>query len=142
MKPVDAKFKAQEIKTPLQQFEKKYTYINEDTLKSGVSECPELVKKMFYDETLDGFARSHVLFAIAGWTEDKDSIFTMMMEQINHSNEFIREIAVRGLYQCYASDIEKYGYLKDVLEKRLEQEKAEGVRKRISSVLAQMSYSD
>ena len=133
--------KDRELENPTLLFEKKYTYINEDTLRLAVTECPEFVKKLFYDETLDGFTRSHVLFAIAVWTEDKDSIFPMMMEQMNHPNAFIREIAVRGLYQCYASDSEKYGYLKEVLEKSLEQEKAEGIRKRISFVLAEISYS-
>jgi len=60
---------------------------------------------------------------------------------MSHSNAFIREIAVRGLYLCYASDSEKYAHLKGFLEKHLEQEKAEGVRERITCVLVDMSYS-
>lgn len=135
---IDAQLKDRELERPTVQFKKRYTHINDETLEQAVVECPDLVEKLVLDESLRPLARSHALFALASVTEDKEPIFQFVKTFINHPSPFIRETAFMGLYECYSSDSEKYSELKKLFQESLEQEKAIGIKKKISSLLESM----
>jgi hypothetical protein len=135
---IEAQLKEQKPESAAEVFRKKYTNINVDTIDQAVAESPDLVRMLIVDDTLKPLTRSHALFSLATGTEEKDSIYDLMMSFIRDRSPFIRESAFMGLYECYYADSEKYSDVKLFFQKSLEQEKADGIRKTLSSFLERM----
>jgi hypothetical protein len=120
----------------IDQFHKKYGDANDESFHKASFEKPELLKGIILDEELSSLARSHALMALA-WTHNKE-YFSFIKGFIKHESPFLREIAFRGLFQYYDAEDQKNIDLKELFKTSLENEKSNGVIKRITELLKLM----
>jgi len=123
---------------PIDEYREKYQYLNEDTLSIATEKNPELLKELVEDTELRPSTRADVLEALSvGGRED---YFEFVKSKIVESAPHIREAAYNGLYEYYDSD-QKYSFLKEIFQENLQEEKAEGVRATVTSLLEEMQAS-
>lgn len=133
---VERKLSERESVRALEQFEEKYTYLNDETLEKATYEVPELLKRIVFDEKINPLARAHTLYALS--FDARKEYFPFISSFINHPSPFIRESALMGLFEYYDKDEEQYLDLKEVFIKHLKEEKASGIRDKIVSLLERM----
>jgi hypothetical protein len=120
----------------IERFEKKYGDVHIESLQKASFEDPELLEGIILDEKLSSFGRSFALFALA--QTHNEEYFSFIKGFVQHESPFFREVAFRGLFEYYDADEEKHGDLKEFFKTSLENEKAPGVAKRITSLLQEM----
>lgn len=121
---------------PLDKFREIYQYYNEETLDIASVEMPELVKEIILDESIKPFSRSLALYALA--LGARDEFFEFIKGFIKHSAPFMRESAFMALFEYYNEEEKKHLELKDLFHKSWEEEKADGIKKKIGSLLESM----
>ena len=133
---VERKLSEREVVRPLDVFRDKYKFLNDETLEKASISSPELLQGIVLDEKINTLARSHALYALS--LGAREELYSFILGFVNHQSPFIRESALMGLFEYYDSDEGKHLEIKEILERKLREEKAIGIKKKIDSLLEQM----
>ncbi|MFL5783120.1 MAG: hypothetical protein ACJ76H_00840, partial [Bacteriovoracaceae bacterium] len=133
---VDRKLSEREAVPALERFEEKYTYLNDETLEKATYEDPQLLKGIVFDERINPLARAHTLYALS--FGGREEYFSFIASFVSHPSPFVRESALMGLFEYYDKDERKHLELKEFFIKHLKEEKAIGIKEKLSSLLERM----
>lgn len=119
-------------------FRKKYTFINEETIRQAGLDNPELLKDMILVPYFSPFTISLLIEGLGNLTLDK--YFDFILSYLNHENPFIQEGVILSLSEYYVEKPKKYNFIKALLENKLKDTPSEGVKKQISAQLYYMKF--
>lgn len=129
--------KDREIIRPLDEFRKRYEFINDETLEKASTECPELLQGIILDETINPLAKSHALYALS--LGGREQYYSFIKGFINHPSPFLRESACMGIFEYFENVEEARSKdVKEVLERALRIEKATGVKEKMRYLIENM----
>lgn len=117
-------------------FRKKYTFINEETIRKAALENPKLLKEMVLVPYFRPFTTSLLLEGLGSLISEE--YFDFILSYLNHENPFIQEAVILSLSGYYVEYPKKYAFIKELLESKLKNTPFEGVKKQIKSQLYYM----
>lgn len=119
-----------------------YGDLNDKSLKAVAEKDPDLLLKMMGDENLRPLTRANILQEIGNLVRESDIPFIKGF--VDHESPFIRESALRALFDFYEPDSHpaRSKMIQELVENRAKVESSEGVKSQIVFILEMMRMAD
>lgn len=119
--------------TPIDEYRKKYTYLNKKTLKTATSKDPELLVQLINDSSLQTTTRGNIIEALALNPDEK--YFNLIKTFIDNESPHIRESVIYALYQYYTTDMVKFCETLSLLKQRDQVETIDEVKQTLAEII-------